>query len=154
MYPAAEMPDWIFYQGKSNLPDAAPGIPMLILLELRNKSAVRCVRYKEAMKRLGQIFVMLGAIMSMIAPAPVFCASHQHADHTCCAPQATLSASCCNSDAAPKPAAQESSGNQLTTEVVFLNAPHDAIVVQRAMAPAAHSSNPLHIPPPATILRT
>jgi len=32
LYPAAEMPDWIFYQEKSNFADAGPGMPMLILL--------------------------------------------------------------------------------------------------------------------------
>jgi hypothetical protein len=32
LYPAAEMSNWIFYQGKSNFPEAGPGRAMLILL--------------------------------------------------------------------------------------------------------------------------
>ena len=108
------------------------------------------------MKRIGQIFVILAAIVSLLAPVPVFCASNHQADHSCCAAQAELSTSCCQSDAAPKPAVPTTtaSRDQFNGDLVFLDSPAGWMAMQQPITALAHfSANPpIHLP--ATILRT
>jgi len=108
------------------------------------------------MKRIGQVFVMLVAIGSLLAPVPVLCASNHQVDHSCCASQGELSTSCCQSDAAPKPAVPSTtpSGSQFNGELVFLNSPTGWMTMQQPITAGAHSSAnpPIHLP--ATILRT
>jgi hypothetical protein len=106
------------------------------------------------MKRVGQIFVMLLVIAALIAPRPIFCASIQQAGHACCAAQAELSASCCQSDAAPKTAIPSASSDQSNSQIG-----RAALAVSLAITPQLALSRPRsNIKPPillpATILRT
>jgi hypothetical protein len=107
------------------------------------------------MKRMGQIFVMLVAIVALLSPAPALCASHHPADHSCCASQPELSTSCCQSDAAPRPAMPKTpAGNQCFGNRISLHVPDDWMTMPEPINwVAAFSANPpMHLP--ATILRT
>jgi hypothetical protein len=107
------------------------------------------------MKRAWQIFVLVLAISSLLAPMPVFCSAARQAEHGCCASQAQLaSLSCCQSDAVPNSAIQTQSGDQVNGELAFMPAPVGLLVEQQPVLLHAYLSIPPPILLPATILRT
>ena len=107
------------------------------------------------MKRAWQIFVLVLAISSLLAPMPVFCFAARQAEHGCCAAQAQLSSlSCCQSDAAPDSAIQTQSTDQANGELAFMPVPAGLPVEQQPVLSPTYLNGPPPIPLPATILRT
>ena len=107
------------------------------------------------MNRLSQIFVLFLAISSLLAPAPITCTSLSSPGHSCCTPDAQLTApSCCQSDASTQSVLPAQVSDQAIGEFELSLLPTNLNLRPQQAFSKLRPSTPPPVQLPATILRT